>query len=740
MNRRAIQRFTGRTLPWVALMVLLLTSLYLMSAATHDAARFGRYYAWLLGLNGLALLILFAVIVQQVLRLYAHLKRGAPGARLTRRFVLVFMALVAPPVIVVYLFSVELLHRGIDSWFDVRVEQGLEDALRLGQIHLDSTKRDLLSSARRAGTGLRGVSADRAPQRLSEWLREIDASQLTLFSAAGRIIATSSNDPRSLVPDYPEPVALSIARQRDFYAVLEPAGEDSLRMRILINLGASGPFEESRIMQAIFDVPGTVGRLADRIGEQHARYETLVYLRQPLKMSFTITLSLVLLLSLLMAMIAAFRAARRLVAPIRDLSLATEEIAEGRYGRQLPSATEDELGFLVRSFNDMTREIDRSTRRAEQSRLDLERQRGYLEAILARLSSGVLTVDTEGRLRTSNRAADDILGLNLEQYVGRSLEGLEREHPQIAPLARVLLDSARNGREDWREEIMLFGGEGRQVLMCRGTLLAPEGGGSGGQVVVFDDLTALIQAQRDAAWAEMARRLAHEVKNPLTPIQLSAERLRRRYLGRMEPEDADLMDRATNTIVHQVESLKKLINAFGDYARTPRLQFERLSINQLVREVADLYRGDDSNLAIDLELDDDAPLIEADPDRVRQLLHNLIKNAQEAVGPESDCRLAVGTRTTERGGHRHLTLSIQDNGPGFPDDLMDRLFEPYTTTKLKGSGLGLAIVKKIVEEHGGIIRADNPPDGGARMEVWLPVRNRQRAGLERRRTGSNDSP
>lgn len=740
MNRRAIQRFMVRTLPWVALMVLLLTSLYLMSAATHDAARFGRYYAWLLGLNGLALLILFAVIVQQVIRLYAHLRRGAPGARLTRRFVLVFVALVAPPVIVVYLFSVELLHRGIDSWFDVRVEQGLEDALRLGQIHLDDTKRDLLSSARRAATGLRGVATERAPQQLSEWLREIDASQLTLFSAAGRIIATSSSDPRSMVPDYPEAVALSIARQRDFYAVLEPAGEDALRMRIMINLGASGPFEESRIMQAIFDVPGTVGRLADRIGEQHARYETLVYLRQPLKMSFTITLSLVLLLSLLMAVIAAFRAARRLVAPIRDLSLATEEIAEGRYGRQLPTATDDELGFLVRSFNAMTSEIDRSTRRAEKSRRDLERQRGYLEAILARLSSGVLTVDTEGRLRTSNRAADDILGLKLERYEGHSLEDLEREHPQIAPLARELLDRTREGREDWREEIVLFGGEGRQVLMCRGTLLAPSGRGSGGQVVVFDDLTALIQAQRDAAWAEMARRLAHEVKNPLTPIQLSAERLRRRYLDRMDRDEADLLDRATNTIVHQVESLKKLINAFGDYARTPRLQFEPLSINELVREVSELYRSDDSNLTVSLDLDDKAPPIQADPDRVRQLLHNLIKNAQEAVGPDADCQVTISTRVAERGGHQHLTLSLSDNGPGFPADLLDRLFEPYTTTKLKGSGLGLAIVKKIVEEHGGIIRADNTPGGGARMEVWLPVRARERAGAERRRTGSNDSP
>lgn len=729
MTAGSFRRSVGRTLPWVALMVLLLTSLYLMSAATHDAARFGRYYAWLLGLNALALVILLGVIVQQAIRLYRHLKRRTPGARLTRRFVLVFLALVAPPVIVVYLFSVELLHRGIDSWFDVRVEQSLSDALKLGQIYLDDSKRNLLTSTRRAGTVLRDVAPKDAAQRLSEQLRQVNARQLTLFTESGRVIATSSSDPRWLVPDYPESVVLSIARQREFYAALEPSRGGGLKMRVLMNLGPPAPLQPARVLQAIYDVPENVGLLADRIAEDYERYETLVYLRQPLKLSFTITLSLVLLLSLLLAILAAFRASRRLVAPIRNLAEATGEVAAGRYGRQIPEAGDDELGFLVRSFNAMTREIDQSTRRAEDSRLAVERQRTYLEAVLARLSSGVLTIDSQARLRTGNHAANSILGVALKEYEGRPLTDMEDDHPLLAPLVRALLEHAESRRADWRQEIVLFGAEGRQVLMCRGTRLASPDREAENQVVVFDDLTALIQAQRDAAWGEMARRLAHEVKNPLTPIQLSAERLRRRYLGRLNHDDG-LLDRATHTIVQQVEALKKLINAFGDYARTPRLQLESLQLNRLIREVAELYQNEEQPLDIELELYDGVPDVVADADRLRQLLHNLIKNAQEAVGGEKRCRLTVRTSLRRRGDAEHLELSLADNGPGFPRELMERLFEPYTTTKVRGTGLGLAIVKKIVEEHGGVIRAENGPGGGARVIVLLPVRQRAEVARE----------
>lgn len=723
MSPAAVRRFTWRTLPWVALTILLLSSLYLMTAATHDAARFSRYYAWLLGLNAFALLVLLAVIVQQAVRLYRHLRRNTAGARLTRRFVIVFVALVAPPVIVVYLFSVELLHRGIDSWFDVRVEQSLQDALRLSQLYLDDSKRDLLASTRRAGTALRSVSDERAARRLTEWLREVDANQLTLFTATGRIIATSSADPRSLVPDYPEAVVLSIARQREFYAALEPVEGSGLRMRILMNMGSPEPFQETRLLQAIYEVPGDIGLLADRIGEHYERYQTLSYLREPLKLSFTITLSLVLMVSLLMAMLAAFRAARRIVAPVRNLAEATREVAAGRYGRQIPETGDDDLGFLVRSFNTMTREIERSTRRAEESRRDVERQRAYLEAVLARLSSGVLTLDAAGFLRTSNRAAGDILGVELSAYENRNLADLEADHPQLAPLVRVLEKSVSDRRADWRREIVLYGGEGRQVLMCRGTRLGTEQREGEGQVVVFDDLTALIQAQRDAAWGEMARRLAHEVKNPLTPIQLSAERIRRRYLQQQASDDGnELLDRATHTIVQQVEALKKLINAFSDYARTPHLQLRPVAVNDLVREMADLYRGDDTGTDVAVDLDEDLSEIQADADRLRQLLHNLIKNAQEAAEPGRRVCIRLRTRRRQRAGMPHVELTVEDDGPGFPPQLLDRLFEPYASTKVKGTGLGLAIVKKIVEEHAGVIRAENPSGGGARMIVLLPVR------------------
>ena len=277
------------------------------------------------------------------------------------------------------------------------------------------------------------------------------------------------------------------------------------------------------------------------------------------------------------------------------------------------------------------------------------------------------------------------------------------------------------GETEWREQIVLRGEVGRRVLTCACTTLPEENGEASGIVVVFDDITALLQAQRDAAWGEVARRLAHEIKNPLTPIQLSAERLRRKYLGVMNAEEAQVLDRATHTIVQQVQAMKEMVNAFSDYARAPDMDITHFSLDRLIQEVFDLYRSQESNIKLVVDTDPEMPEIEADVGRVRQILHNLVRNAVEALENSDDGRIELTTRYTTLHGMPMAELIIEDNGPGFQTGAVSQIFDPYVTTKPKGTGLGLAIVKKLVEEHAGTIDAVNRKEGGAMIRIFLPI-------------------
>jgi len=479
-------------------------------------------------------------------------------------------------------------------------------------------------------------------------------------------------------------------------------------------------------LQALFSVSERMSTLADSVQSAFSRYKELAYLRKLLKFQYSLTLSLVLVVSLLAAIWAAFFSARRLVAPVRDLAEATRAVADGDYSKRLPVASEDELGFLVRSFNDMTRRLARARNQADKSKYQVEGQRAYLEAVLANLSSGVMSLDADSILRAVNGAASQSLGVDIKSYLGKELAVIGEEHAYLKPFVDAIARSRGQDRKTWQEEVSLFGVSGRQIFMCRGTLLSGVGPRSGGQVVVFDDVTALIQAQRDAAWGEVARRLAHEIKNPLTPIQLSAERLRRRYLDRMDKDDVEILDRATRTIINQVEAMKKMVNAFSDYARAPQLKLEPVSLNQLVQEVLDLYRGSDTTVSITKQLDAEQPCIEGDPGRLRQLLHNLLKNALEAVGQKPDASISVSTRSAEDTGMRYTELIVDDNGAGFESGMLENIFEPYVSTKPKGSGMGLYICRREMKEMGGeIIVSESLLGIGTCMSVVLPVHHEE---------------
>jgi nitrogen fixation/metabolism regulation signal transduction histidine kinase len=480
------------------------------------------------------------------------------------------------------------------------------------------------------------------------------------------------------------------------------------------------PLERGFMLQAAYPLADTIGSLSASVQDAYVDYKESTYLRESIKFSFSLTLSLVLLVSLLAAVWAAFFTARRLVAPITAIANGTRAVAEGEYDQQLPvPRAHDELSFLVASFNAMTRRIAQARNVAERSQRELEAQHAYLETVLGGLSTGVMALDNAGCLQTANPAADFILRLPASDYLGKPLGALSEASPQLAPFVEALLVGLEVPDLPWTEEVTVYRSEGRQVLLCRRSPLFGEGAEHDGQVLVFDDVTALVKAQRDAAWGEVARRLAHEIKNPLTPIQLSAERLRHKLLDHLAEADGKVLDRATQTIVQQVEAMKTMVNAFSDYAKPSHMEPEALELDAYIGGVVELYRG--GAPAVSYRAGAPGAQVEADPVRLRQVLHNLVKNAQEAVAERADGRVEISTAVVEEDDCRYAEIRVEDNGPGFEAESLGQVFDPYVTTKSKGTGLGLAIVKKIVEEHGGLIRADNAATGGARVVIRLPL-------------------
>ncbi len=717
-GRAALTFLLRRIVPAFAVGALLVASLKLAEDASGDSARFASHYPWVLGAAGIALVVLVVAIGLRLWRLRRDVAIGTPGARLNRRLLMLLTLLAVPSTVVVYGFALRFVDATIDNWFNVRLEQALEDALELGRIVVDEHLRTAESSTSDLAERLADEPAEGTQAALDEAIDALGAIQLAVFAADGRVQASASSDPRYLDPPLPDGALLMRVKGDGRYAAAEPLG-DALVLRVLLPLSGGGDRLGSlppRLLQGLFPLPARLQPLTAGIERASFDFQRLKFLRGSLKLTFGLILTFVLLLSVLAVVLAAFGIARRLVAPIGRLAAATRAVGAGRFDTPLPVASNDELGFLVRSFAEMTRDLEAAGARARKAAGETEQQRAWLEAVLERLSAGVLGFDRDGRLRVANRAAEAILGVAASPHLGRGLGELREARPDLAafldPLARHLDGPAR----EWREEVVVDTAQGRRTLMLRGAAL-PE---QAGYVAVFDDLTVLNRAQRDAAWGEVARRLAHEVKNPLTPIQLAAERLRRRFLGRLPPDEGELIDRATHTIVSQVEALKTMVNAFGDYARPPQLATRPIALHALLGEVLDLYEND-QRIALTRQLAAGEPLVRGDAVRLRQALHNLMKNALEAIGEAGKPQIRVTTTIVSEEGEAWVELEVADNGPGLPGDFGERWFEPYTTSKPRGTGLGLAVVKKIAEEHGGSVRAGNAAQGGATFTLRLPL-------------------
>lgn len=709
-------------------LVLALSALVLLAKTSNNSAELDRLSQLTLVINGVGIVIMSGLLIGNIIRLVRDLRRQVPGARLKSRMMAAFIGLALLPLSVVYYFSLQFINRGIDSWFSVQVEQGLDDALELSRAAMDIQVRNGLRRTQAMASRLERQPADSLLQALADERANAGALEAVVFAGSSRILALSSERSVSSVPTLPNEEILMQVRAARPYVSLDPLENDQYEVRTAVPLSwqASG---ETRILLAVYPVTQRLSGIVSNVRQSNAEYQQLLLLREPLKDTFTLSLSVVLLVSALAAIYGAFFFSRRLVSPIQQLVAGTEAVAKGDFETELAPPPRDEIGVLVSSFNDMTRRLRAARDEAQRIRGAVEAERANLETILARLSTGVIALGPDLHIRTANAAAADILGADIDQRAGETLQAVAKGQPLLQQLYDIANAHFLSGQTEWREQVMLREPTGRRVLTCACTELPSENQDVSGYIIVFDDITTLLEAQRDAAWGEVARRLAHEIKNPLTPIQLSAERLRRRYLEQLPAEDAQMLDRATHTIVQQVEAMKQMVNAFSDYARAPELQISSFNLQRLAVEIEELYRAEAPHLAISLHSDATLPNIEADNGRVRQMLHNLLRNAVEALAGQERGRIDVILKADEQFGQQMVEIRVTDDGPGFQTASVHEVFDPYVTSKPKGTGLGLAIVRKLVEEHAGTITAGNRLEGGAEISIQLPLHERAREAM-----------
>jgi nitrogen fixation/metabolism regulation signal transduction histidine kinase len=686
--------------------ILAAISLYLLASASANPRLFGESFPFLLAVDGIIAVLLTATVVYQLIRLWREYRNRRFGSRLKYRMVMSFAFMALLPGLVVYAVSIQFVVRSIESWFDVRVDSALEGGLILGQNALDYLKEQLKNKTATMSQDIENTANISVAQvnRLREWA---GVSSVTVFSETGQILVSAIDEPR-LLPDPPQIHELSRALQEQGLTVTEEVSDGKFVIRVLLPLKGRG-FTKPRLLQLTQPVPETFNKHAKAVEDTYGDYRQLTLGRTNLKRLYLLTLTMTLLVALLAAIAIAFILARRLAAPLRILAEGTEAVAQGDFSPRRALPARDELGILTHSFNQMTRQLEEARAQAENSQIEVESARAYLESVLIHLSAGVLAFSAEGKLRTTNRGALDILDDDeLNNFEKITLA----DWPRHTVLRDKLLDGFASHEGDWQTELEIPRQDSTPMtLLIHGSRL-PENTG-GGLVVVFDDITRLIEAQRTAAWADIARRLAHEIKNPLTPIQLSAERLAVKLSPELDDTKQQMLERSTQTIVNQVEAVKNLVNAFRDYARLPVPTLAPLDLGDLIREILVLYESTPAKIT--LQIPAALPQVMGDASQIRQIIHNVLQNALDALTDRDNAEVVLELR--DEGDW--VLLSCQDNGPGFPPEVLARSFEPYFTTKAKGTGLGLAMIKKIVTEHGGDVKIANRDGGGARLRIRL---------------------
>lgn len=693
----------------------------LLFPASSDTPLLSENFPALLAAGAVIAAALLTLVGWQLWQLRRRIRAGVFGSKLTFRLVLWFGLVALLPATVVFGASVFFLNRSIESWFDVRVDAALGSGVNLGQAALDDMLADLTKKTERMALALSDAGPGSTITMLSTLREQAAVNEATLFDEKGGVIVTAAGEKAGLLPEIPDRAILWQVLQEDAYSRVDDLPEKGLVMRVLVPVYSTSFAGETRVLQVLHAVPPSLARDAEAVQTAYRDYQEIATSRLGLKRLYGVALTLTLLLALLLTIALAYLLSERLGAPLRTLVRGTRAVAQGDFSQMRTVESRDELGALIQSFNKMTRQLSEARGEAERNHAQTEQAKAYLESVLANLSSGVVALDHKFRVRAINDAAARILESPVEPLAGKPLtEWGEPDTPlrKFGEEAAERFVAAEGG--DWHAQLEFPRPGQMQILLARGSKLPAEV--QRGYTLVFDDVTKLIRAERDAAWGEVARRLAHEIKNPLTPIQLSAERLSLKLKDKLAGNDADMLSRATDTIINQVGAMKGMVDAFASYARMPSAHIAPMDLNALVREVLTLY----DSTGIHAELDPDLPLVAGDATLMRQVIHNLLQNAQDALAGKPDGR--IGIRTDAAGDSVRLTIA--DNGPGFPDHMMARMFEPYATTKPKGTGLGLPIVKKIVEELQGSIRVENLPSGGASVCVSLPVYKGSTGGMQ----------
>lgn len=718
--------------------------IFLLASAASNTDFFESNYPLLITLNGLIAASLLGVLMVLVVRMVRRYRAKAFGSRLMLRMAVSFALMGLIPGLTLYLVSVQFLAKSMDSWFDVRVDGALESGLNLGQTALDSLLDDLSIKAQSVSVEMSRSSPSQQLLELSRLREAANVREVTLLNEAGQMLGHSSAQLDNLIPSIPPTSMLRQALMTRPYKQVEPDPDNPdqlLRMRVIVPV--SPPLTSldigQRYIQILQPVPDTLARRASAVQTVYRDYQELALSRSGLRKIYGITLTLALFLTVFVSMAVAFWLSSRLAAPLVWLAEGTKALAQGDFKTMTPVHADDELGELTESFNTMTRQLSEAQRRLQFNQAQLTQNNDFLQSLLASLSAGVLVMDHKLRLKMYNEGANRIFDRSLAPLVGQSLDdlaGLEGFAMAVrASVADHQDDDTADGR--WQRQLEVPRAfdptQTPKSILVRGSRLPGE---KGGYVLVCDDITAVISAQRAEAWAEVARRLAHEIKNPLTPIQLSAERLQMKLTDKLVDPESGILQRATNTIINQVDSLKRLVNAFRDYARLPPADLKSLDLNEVVIDVLALY---DVHVGLaDLDqgrflpkLAENLPPVDGDSAQLRQVIHNLLQNASDACAENDTPRVEVRTElvTSPQDDDSKVIgvkLTVADNGPGFKADVLARAFEPYVTTKAKGTGLGLAIVRKIVDEHGARIAVRNRtnPEGhvrGAAVEITFPV-------------------
>lgn len=686
--------------------------LYLLALATGNTSKLAEYYWWVFGLNLVVLTGLLSLIGHQIWRLRRKLRERVFGAKLTQKLTIIFTLVALMPGVLVFTISAQFLTRSIESWFDVRVETALDRGLGLGRNALDFVLQDV---SRKSRVVLNEIIDDpdfMLPARLERMRDQLGVSEIAVYTIDKRLIGYSSSSPDTFAPVLPMSTDLRRLVLNKPTGSIENLGEHALELRVLTRYRLAN--DEVRVLVVRQMAPETIVRDAELIETARNEYSQLLLSRDGLKTFYMLTLLMSFLLALTAALAFALFMSERLSAPLSELAAGTRAVAQGDYSKRHPVYRRDELGMLTTLFNRMTQQLDDARRIAEENRRRELAARRYLESVLANLSAGVLAFDGDWLLRAANNSAIEILQVDLDALAERPFSEWALNEPALAALVDIVHKHRQEGANaPWQQQLDYQLDEQALILLARGTPLSDSAVDSG-YVIVFDDITELVRAQRDAAWGEVAKRLAHEIRNPLTPIQLSAERLAMKLESKLEGADADMLRRSTDTIIKQATALKGMVDAFRDYARAPRMRMSQLDINQVIREVLTLYEG---NPALQVSLADGPLPIMGDAALLRQVLHNLLQNAQDAVVDEAQPMIHISSNRIEQ----QVEITVVDNGPGFNTDILPRAFEPYVTNKTKGTGLGLAVVKKIVEEHHGTISLYNTKQQGACIQMTLPL-------------------